>query len=73
MNCLAWLCSVGVGDTGYVAVMEWRRVQEERPSCSTSGGQSVGGAELTAIALVIPFLCEVKSASELHVRQLHRC
>jgi hypothetical protein len=28
--------------SGYVAAMEWSRVQVERPSSSTSGGQSVG-------------------------------
>ena len=37
-----WSC--GVGWTGYVAVMECSRVQELRPSSSTSGGQSLGGA-----------------------------
>lgn len=33
-------CSV-VAFVGYVAVMEWRSVQVDRPSCSTSGGHSV--------------------------------
>jgi hypothetical protein len=28
--------------SGYVAAIEWRRVQVERPSASTSGGQSEG-------------------------------
>lgn len=29
--------------TGYVAVIEWRSAHEDRPSWSTSGGQSAGG------------------------------
>lgn len=28
--------------SGYVAAIEWRRVQVERPRASTSGGQSEG-------------------------------
>lgn len=47
--------------------MEWRRVQEERPSCSTSGGQSLGGPTGT----FMDFLADVKSERELHVRQLY--
>lgn len=35
-----WSC--GEGDSGYCAVIEWSSVQELRPSCSTSGGQSEG-------------------------------
>ncbi|PBP26003.1 uroporphyrinogen-III synthase HemD, partial [Diplocarpon rosae] len=31
-----------VGSVGYVAAMEWRRVQDDLPSCSTSGGHSLG-------------------------------
>jgi hypothetical protein len=34
--------SSGVGSVGYEAESVCRRVQEERPSCSTSGGQSSG-------------------------------
>jgi hypothetical protein len=45
MNCVTLDCSAGVGCVGYCAAMEWRRVQDERPSCSTSGGQSLGGCE----------------------------
>ncbi len=41
--------------SGYVAAMVCRRVQVERPSCSTSGGQSGGisvgsGVELEVVA-----------------------
>jgi hypothetical protein len=54
--------------------MEWRRVQEERPSSSTSGGQAGGGPvatrECPVVDLVIVLVCEVKSAKELHDRQL---
>jgi hypothetical protein len=38
--------SVGEGDSGYEALRVCRRVQVERPSCSTSGGQSGGGASV---------------------------
>lgn len=53
--------------------MEWRRVQEERPSSSTSGGQASGGPvatrECPIVDLVIVLVCEVKSTKELHDRQ----
>lgn len=42
MNCLVSFCCVKEGRSGYAAVMVWRNVQVERPSCSTSGGQSEG-------------------------------
>lgn len=47
-------------------MIECSRVHDERPSSSTSGGHSFGGAE----GFVMVFLCEVKSASELQVRHL---
>jgi hypothetical protein len=54
--------------------MEWRRVQEERPNSSTSGGQAGGGPvatrECSVVDLVIVLVWEVKSANELHDRQL---
>lgn len=53
-----------------MAAREWRRVQEERPSCSTSGGQSFDGREEEVEREVMPFLAEVKEARELQVRQL---
>jgi len=40
------LLSLGLGLVGYEAERVCRSVQEERPSCSTSGGQSSGGGEL---------------------------
>lgn len=78
MNCLAWLCSVAVGVTGYEAVIECSSVQDERPSSSTSGGQSDGGAAAMAeliIAAVAPallvfFVWEAQSAKEVQERQL---
>lgn len=38
----SWCCADAF--SGYVAAMVWRRVQVERPSCSTSGGQSGGSS-----------------------------
>jgi hypothetical protein len=52
--------------------MEWRSVQDDRPSCSTSGGQSDVGPELTAAALCALPVCKRKSDKELHVRQLQK-
>ena len=49
--------------------MEWRRVQEERPSSSTSGGQSDGTADIGLMAFFAP----MKSVNELHVRHLEKC
>lgn len=73
-------CSAGVGLRGYVAVMEWRSVQEERPRASTSGGQSAGrevvvDAGATAAAVVGFFLPAKakREATSLQVRQLARC
>jgi hypothetical protein len=55
-----------VGDAGYEAVIEWSRVQEERPSSSTSGGQSGGGPVAACGWVVVDFVtflvCDVKSA-----------
>lgn len=48
---------------------EWRSVQDERPSCSTSGGQSFGGA----VVFVMDLVTEEKSAKELQDRQLTCC
>jgi len=47
--------------------MEWRRVQDERPSCSTSGGQSFGGRRG---AEFMDFVTDEKSAKEVQERQL---
>jgi len=52
MNCETLALSVGVGLVGYEAVREWRRVQEDLPSCSTSGGQSDGGTAANEEAVV---------------------
>lgn len=84
MKVLTCVCWVGVGDGGYAAAREWRRVQEERPSCSTSGGQFdesgravvavFGEAEESAAAAAEVDermrRWEVKSESLLQVRQL---
>lgn len=51
-------------------------VHEERPSCSTSGGQSerevVCAAEAEAPVWVVFLANEVMSAKELQVRQLYK-
>lgn len=74
MNWLTWLCSVGVGVVGYEAAIEWRSVHEERPSCSTSGGQSDAGPAVTFLLVVAPFVFffvwEAQSANEVQERQL---
>jgi hypothetical protein len=62
-------CSVAVGAVGYVAAMECRRVQVLRPSVSTSAGQSLGGV-VTAAALSVALLCELKAEKDVHDRQL---
>jgi hypothetical protein len=73
-NCLTWPCSALVGEDGYEAVMEWRSVQEDRPSSSTSGGQSGGGPVTAwgwlALALITFLVCEAQSAREVQDRQL---
>ena len=49
----SWCCAEAF--SGYVAAIVWRSVHVERPSCSTSGGQSAGnsvgcGVDLAAVA-----------------------
>lgn len=55
--------------------MEWRSVQDDRPSCSTSGGQSEGGPAVTsrpAVPPLVTFLVwEAQSAKEVQDRQLY--
>jgi hypothetical protein len=51
MNCFVSLCWVEVGRSGYAAVRACKKVQVERPSCSTSGGQSEGIDEREAFAV----------------------
>lgn len=43
MNDVASSCSACDGVSGYCAVIECSSVHDDRPSCSTSGGQSTGG------------------------------
>jgi hypothetical protein len=64
------VCNEGSGFSGYVAVIECRRVHDERPSWATSGGQSLGSAGGRAARFFLP--PRAKSAlMSLHVRQLH--
>ena len=82
-----WCC--GVGCSGYVAVIVWRSVQVDRPSSSTSGGQSDGRVEgvvsavaaagmedvvgEVVLALLDVFIMESQSEVEVQVRQLVYC
>ena len=54
-----------------MAAIECSKVQDERPSSSTSGGQFGGGATATAGADILDFLADMKSDSLLQVRQLN--
>ena len=47
---------------------ECKRVQEDRPSCSTSGGQSLG--DWRAVEVDIDLVTEEKSEKEVQARQL---
>jgi hypothetical protein len=59
------------GEEGYEAVMECRSVQEELPSCSTSGGQSFGGRRgVWEVEVERDFVTEEKSEKEVQERQL---
>lgn len=59
-------CCVAEGASGYCAAMEWRSVQELRPSASESGGQSGAGFA----ALRVDFVWEAQEAKEVQLRQL---
>jgi hypothetical protein len=61
---------VGVGESGYVAAMEWRSVQLERPSSTTSGGQSVGGGLGAVFFLEAWDMRAEKADRSLQARQL---
>jgi hypothetical protein len=67
-NVKALACCAGVGETGYCAVILCKSVHAERPSASTSGGQSGGGAD------EVCFLVRAaQEAKEVQDRQLHGC
>lgn len=78
-------CNCGDGCEGYCAVIECSKVQEARPSCSTSGGQSEGVVSTACTAAVVedfcaaapagaaPFIIDdhcLNAAPELHERHL---
>lgn len=66
-------CSSALAFSGYVAAIECNSVQVERPSCSTSGGQSSGilfAAGVTAATAVVPAREDVEEASVLDVVEL---
>lgn len=50
--------------------MECRRVQEDRPSCSTSGGHSFAMGRVEADLVESFLVWDVNEAKELHERQL---
>lgn len=80
INCFVSFCRSGVGRTGYVAVIECSSVQEARPSCSTSGGQSAGGrrsevssaggavVDIEAGVLIFCFVMDAHEAKEVQLR-----
>jgi len=67
-------CVSGGAVWGYVAAMLCSRVQVDRPSSATSGGQSAAVVTGTTGALgflpVVPFIIAIHSAEEVQVRQL---
>lgn len=69
MKVLVSACLAGEGFSGYCAVMEWSSVQEERPSCATSGGQSVGSAG--RFLVVVPLVMAKSEDTSVQVRHLH--
>ena len=66
-------CVSGGAVSGYVAAILCRSVHEERPSSSTSGGQSDRvdtGAGAAFDLLVPPFIIASHAAEDVHVRHL---
>jgi hypothetical protein len=57
-------CSRAEGSAGYVAAIECSSVQVERPSCSTSGGQSRGMVRVAAAPVVATAAAAVAVAVE---------
>lgn len=71
MKFLRSLCSVDVGVLGYVAAMEWRRVQVLRPRVSTSAGQSLAGFACCALSDDLAWDAQAaKAAPDVQERQL---
>ena len=60
----------GDGVSGYCAVMECKSVQEERPSCVTSGGQSVGRAAGAEAGFLVDLAIANQEETSVQVRQL---
>ncbi len=54
MKCFIIVCIDEGALSGYVAAMLWSIVQVERPSSSTSGGQSKGGFAGSVVAAARP-------------------
>lgn len=51
--------------------MEWRRVHEDLPKTSTSGGQSEGGPRAAPLDPLVKLLpTDEKSANDVHERHL---
>lgn len=69
MKDLTSACSLADGFAGYCAVMECSSVQDARPSCSTSGGQS-GGGPVGRERVLEDFPKDEKSAKVVQARHL---
>lgn len=67
-------CVSGGAFSGYVAAMLWRSVQVDRPSSSTSGGQSDAGVVIGTTGLVVlpveDFIIAIHAADDVQVRHL---
>lgn len=82
MNCFMTICIDDGADSGYVAAMLWSIVQVERPSSSTSGGQSEGAGvgsvavkasgAVAAAGFVDFFIIAIHAELEVQLRQLDR-
>ena len=82
MNCFITVCIEEGAASGYVAAMLWSIVQVERPSSSTSGGQSEGTgtgsvvvearATVAAAGFVDFFIIAIHAELAVQLRQLCR-
>ena len=82
MNCFITVCIDEGAALGYVAAMLWSIVQVERPSSSTSGGQSEGTgtgsvvvearATVAASGFVDFFIIAIHAELAVQLRQLCR-
>ena len=81
MNCFMTACIDAGADSGYIAAMLWSIVHVERPSSSTSGGQSGGtgvGSTVVVVAAAVDaeagfvdfFIIAIHAELAVQLRQL---